>query len=432
MSQKSEKVLIIGAGVAGMTAAQHLRKNGFEVTILEGLNRVGGRVAPVSFGEYYIDTGATWIHYYKGNPLTAFAESIGNKVVEDAFEPFEVWDAASKRWLGKEKHLALELSEMVRNAATEYFLENDTDVSVADFFDNYVADKNWNATLRDTVKFLYAALYETDYGATIHEVVPTDERYLDKFGNKGEVDGLIVGSFKNWIDDLQKGLDIRFNQAVQSINYQEDKVIITSQNEVYECDKVIVTVSLGVLKQGSIQFFPQLPLAKQFAIEHFKYGVLEKIICTFDQRFWGESRLFYYMNNDNKHLAFPMIMDFSETAGQPTLGIYHAADFAHSIEDLSDEIIIERVISILKTLFSDTYQPPLQTYVSRWSANPFFRGAYSCSADSNNKYYVETLAEPINNKVYFAGEATSLEGQAYVHGAYFSGIREAERIVKEN
>ena len=429
MSQQPDKVLIIGAGVAGMSAAQHLKKEGFEAIILEGQDRVGGRVAPVLFGEHYIDTGATWIHYFKGNPLTAFAEMTGDEVVEDAYEPFEVWDAVSKQWLGKEKYLALELSEEVRNAATAYFLENDTDISVADFFDNYVSDKDWSSALQGTVKFLYTALYETDYGATIHEIVPTDERSLSKFGNEGEVDGLIIGSFKNWIDDLQKGLDIRFNQTVQSINYQDDKVKVTTQHEVFECDKVIVTVSLGVLKHGSIQFVPQLPIAKQYAIEHFQYGILEKIVCTFDQRFWGESRLFYYMNQANKSLAFPMIMDFTETAGQPTLGIYHAADFSQSIEDLSDEVIMEQVTAMLKELFAAAYRAPLQTYVSRWSTNPFFRGAYSCSSDSNNKYYVESLAEPIGRKVFFAGEATSLEGQAYVHGAYFSGFREAKRVI---
>ena len=425
---QKEKIIIIGAGVAGMTAAQELQRNGFEVTILEGLSRVGGRVCPIRLGENYIDTGATWIHYYKNNPITAFAEMHDWEIIEDSYEPFEIWNVETKNWLGNEKKHFAKLAKDVRADAIEFFLNNTIEVTTADFFNNYIADENWNNKTIQIVKFLYSALLETDYGGNIQQIALTDERYLNTFGNDEENDALLVGSFKKWIDELRKGLFIRFNQDVQQIDYQKDTVRITTQNQVFECDKVIVTVSLGVLKQGNINFQPELSTEKINAIQSFNYGKLEKIILIFEEQFWGESRLFYYMNNSEKSLKFPMIMDFTSTIGEPTLGIYYAADFAQSIDNQSDEIILSDVVSILKQMFGDKYLSPKQTHISHWSKDKFFKGAYSFSSDWNNKQYVEALAKPIDNKVFFAGEATSLEGQAYVHGAYLSGIREAERL----
>lgn len=429
---KSPKIIVIGAGVAGMSAAQKLQKNGLDVTILEGLDRVGGRVFPVRFGERYIDTGATWIHYYKNNPLFAFAKMSDWNVIEDSYEPFEIWNAEIKAFLGKEKHQLMEWSEAVRAAAIDFFLNNEVAVSTGDFFDNYIINKDWNRPTIQAVKFLYSALLETDYGGNIDQVALTDERYLNKFGNLEETDALLVGSFKKMLDSLKQGLDIRLNQTIQGIDYQQDTIFVTTQNQVFECDKVIVTVSLGVLKQGNIQFRPTLSAEKRNAIAGFQYGKLEKIILTFEEQFWGESRLFYYMNHKKPNLAFPMILDFTAVVGQPTLGIYYAADFAKSIENESDEVILEKVVVILKEMFGDKYLEPIQTYISHWSTNEFFKGAYSFSSGLNNKTYVETLAKPIDNKVFFAGEATSLEGQAYVHGAYLSGIREAERLISQS
>lgn len=432
MKNTNEKIIIIGAGFAGLTAGKLLHESGFDVTILEGDNRIGGRTNTIRLGKAIVDTGATWIHYKKGNLITALAKAYGFEVVNDDYEPYMIWDSENGEIPRKKRNKYLKAAEKARDAAIDFFQENQGNANTETFFDAYVNQKDWSPKKAKIVRFLYSCLLETDYGTSMDNISLSDERHITTFDKNYENDALIVGGYARLITKLRQKLDIRLSEVIEKIDYSKEnpanKIRISTQNNVFECDKVIVTVSLGVLKKEVIEFVPPLPPEKINAIQSMGYGNLEKIILTFDNVFWGEERLIYYYEQQEKHLPFPMILDFTETAGAPTLGLYCAANFANELLQKSDEDILEIVVETLQNIFGEAMERPTHHHISRWSTDPFQYGSYSYTCNDDVEEIITQLAKPIDDKVFFAGEATSLKGQAYVHGAMFSAIREAVRL----
>ena len=129
--------------------------------------------------------------------------------------------------------------------------------------------------------------------------------------------------------------------------------------------------------------------------------------------------------------AFPSISDFTSITGFPTLAIYCAGAFARYLNRLNDKEVLEQVIGTLEQMYQVENLQPVNYHISRWLTQPFFKGSYSFSNTDDTEQYIKILAQPIDNKVFFAGEATSTEGPGYVHGAYLSGILASQRIVKQ-
>lgn len=425
----NKNIIIIGAGFAGLTAAKLLHESGYSVRILEAKNRIGGRTQTVQLGTAKIDTGASWIHYKNGNPLTYIAAAHGLEVIDDEYEPFEIWDEQLGTFLGSEKGEYMEAAELAREAAIDYFLVHRGEDTTADFIKSYLKNKNWSPTKKRIVRTIYALFLETDYATAIENISLSDERVLNRFDNDDENDGLIIGGYEMLLNIISQGLDIQLSTIVHHINYQDNQVIISTNQGEYTADKVIVTVSLGVLKNGLIRFQPPLPEAKQKAIQSLGFGNLEKVILTFEEVFWKDTKhTMFFSATEKNGMGFSSIVDFSNTTGQPTLIMFYMSEFAEQMQAKDDAAILAAALEVLKKIFREAYIPPSQTYLSRWSTDPMFGGSYSYSNDDNNEAVVTALAEPVGDSLFFAGEATSLEGQAYVHGGLLSGMREAQRL----
>ncbi|MFK7904595.1 MAG: flavin monoamine oxidase family protein [Chitinophagales bacterium] len=424
----AEKIIVIGAGIAGLTAAKLLHESGFEVMVLEAKNRIGGRTHTVSLGTARLDAGASWIHYSDGNPLRFIAEAYGFEVVEDVYDSFSIWDEQNTREIGFQKHEYLLEAENAREAAADYFQENQGGKKTVDFIDSYIGNKNWSDKKSRLVRFLYSALLETDYAASIGNISLSDERCLNTFGNASENDALLVKGYGQLVDMLAKDLDIRLSQPVIAINYEGEKVVLTTHQEVFECEKMILTVPLGVLKKETIQFIPSLPQSKLKAIHDFGYGNLEKVILTFEEVFWNDQKTIFFLGKNLSELEFPLTIDFSPTAGIPTLVLFYSAQFAERLQEMEDAEILKMTLSTLEKAFNVSDLQFVDYHITRWSKDPFFNGSYSYSANDDIIEDIILMTKPLQNKVFFAGEATSIEGQSYVHGALLSGVREAKRL----
>ena len=426
---KNKKIIIVGAGIAGLTAAKLLDESGFDVTILEAKAWIGGRTHTLNIEGAGIDTGATWIHYRYGNPLTYIGEANGFKIIDDEDEPLGIWDEGQSRYLNDdEQEEYMDAAEEARTAAVEFYKEKRFDKKTSDFFDIYIQDKDWATDKIRIVKFIYQIYVELDYAADFEKVSLSDENHISKFDNDGEVDALIIGGYDKITQLLAKNLDIRLSMPVKKIDYTSDKIKISTSKDTFECDKVIITVSLGVLKHNGIQFLPNLPEVKQTAIQNMTYGNLEKIILTFEEAFWKDRRYTIYFGKNENGVAFPTISNFTPFTNIPTLGIYYSGTFGEQMMQLTDQEILAKVLSLLEKLFDKENLKPTHFHISRWLSDPYFYGSYSFASADNTNEHIQNLGQPIDNRVLFAGEATSLEGQAYVHGGLLSGIREAQRL----
>ncbi|MCW8998592.1 MAG: FAD-dependent oxidoreductase, partial [Kangiellaceae bacterium] len=227
---------------------------------------------------------------------------------------------------------------------------------------------------------------------------------------------------------LADGLDIKLNTYVNAIDYQGSIVSVQTSQGTYTADYVIVTVPLGVLKKDVILFNPSLPQEKLNAIEALDMGVLNKVYLRFPEVFWDNNVDNLAQISEQKgHWSY--WINLSKLTSQPILLGFNVASFGTEIESLSNQEIVSQAMVQLRKFFGDNIPEPSDSIITRWANDPFSFGSYSYVPKGATASMRQDLAAPVNNQVFFAGEATHSEYPSTVHGAFLSGQREASRIL---
>jgi monoamine oxidase len=182
-----------------------------------------------------------------------------------------------------------------------------------------------------------------------------------------------------------------------------------------------------VLQQAAVEFDPPLPDAKQTAINRLAMGVLNKVYLKFPKVFWGETieTISYVGENLGEWCDWLSFVPFT---GQPVLMAFHGGDRGFALEKLPDEEIRAGAMKTLRVMFGENLPEPTGMLVTRWGKDPFALGAYSHIPPFASGEDYARLAEPVDDLLFFAGEATSREYPATVHGAYLSGLRAASEM----
>ena len=426
------KVIVIGAGAAGLSAARVLRDQGCEVVVLEGRDRVGGRTNTITVGDGLVDEGANWIHNGPANPLCQLAADAGletNK--DDLVNPLAltIFDKVS----GRGVHPAKIMYPFLRSGLVLYRYSKERlgavhdEASLAERLDGEIGrvrgetNRRFFRSLLRTLIDLAAATDSKDLHPNAFALNPADVTATDY---------VITGGFRGLVERLADGLDIRLRTTVEAIRYHDDGVSVVTTDGSYEGSHVIVTVPLGVLKADTIQFDPPLPATKLAAIDTVGMGVVEKIILTFDQPFWRtkpeKPRSLFYISDVLGD--FPAFVDSTSSAGCPTLVAFLAGQQADDMAQ-DPQRFIDRASEVLEEIFPDAYRAPNAMHVTTWGTDPYSLGSYSAPTIGVTADDYEQLAEPVAGRVLFAGEATYREHAGFVEGAIGSGVREARRIL---
>ena len=198
-------------------------------------------------------------------------------------------------------------------------------------------------------------------------------------------------------------------------------VVTTSDNTTYEADKVLVTVPIKVLQDELIEFAPTLPSAKVNAINQVYMGDGLKVFIEFSEKFYPDLLSFGNVTSLLTGADDRLYYDaaFRKDSNRHILGLFTVQSAASMYTNLgSDQAIIDFVLAELDEIFdnkaSETY---LNHVIQNWSAEPFVRGSYSYDFDGDTQSIMNTILEPVANKLFFAGEALNLENQSTVHGA---------------
>jgi len=432
------QVLVLGAGVAGLSAAIELARAGLSVEILEARDRIGGRIftAHDPTLNHAVELGPEFVHGLAPE-IWLPVQKYGLKITE---VDGDLWCSIDGR---------LEKCSFFAQAGKILEAMNDDgpDESFLDFLarefpgDDHADAKRW------------ATGYVSGFNAadpglvSLHWLVHSREEEARIEGDRAFH---IEGGYETLIgilaDELKRlGVPIHLNTVVNAVNWRSGSVEITANEQSaarkFSARYALITLPLGVLQaKDAVCFRPELPSAKQSALQKLAMGKVVRVVLCFRERFWETvhgtpdarslrdlSFLF------SRREIFPVWWtQMPDTV--PILTGWSAAEAAEKLAGLSkDEIIGEAVEALSALLFirKERVESHLAAaYFHDWDSDPFSRGAYSY-VKVGGEGRQRVLGEPVDNTLFFAGEATDTSGNnGTVHGAIASGKRAAAEILK--
>jgi monoamine oxidase len=410
----STNIAIIGAGAAGLAAAKELQRLGEDFLLLEASHRIGGR----AYTEELIpgvpfDLGAHWLMAPSVNPLIPYARRAAIEL-----------EAASEHY-----------------TAARYFEEHDwlPDNAYQEFSDYW--DRQFAAL---------AKVHEQQQDRSVFDVIDNDSHWAPYFHMffaqdfTRDVDQASVMDTMNYVrqeDDLavasglgrlltQFGTDVpvTLNAAVRSIDTRDAAIRLDTAKGQIRADKIIVTVSSGVLAARQIDFAPALPDWKLEAINGLPMGSCTRIALMFDDSILRELPSEFTVDTcGDGPIHFrnqPFGYDYVEVACGGRMAAW--------LEKSGERAAIAYVLEKLRAMAGQrSVADPSHTIVSAWDGDAWTKGAYSCArpgaADQRS-----VLARPVDDRIYFAGEAASGNYYASVHGACISGSEAARAACQED
>ncbi len=420
------KVVVVGAGMAGLAAAAELRHHGVEVRVLEARHRIGGRIWTSNlWPDVPVDLGACWIHGADGNPLTDLAQDLGAPHMVTSYDNRIFFDVDGRPLSPAGEHLMDEVEEHLEKLAAEP-IDCGPGSSMLD-----ALHLKWNPDLLpdDRRRWLLAAANDTEhlYGADLGDL--DSQTGFDSDDAVSGPDLFLPSGYGALIDGLATGLSITTDCTVQTVRVSSTRVILeTTQGEI-EADRVLITLPLGVLQSEQVTFDPPLPERKVEAIQRLGSGLLNKCCLRFPDVFWheGYELIGHVDDRPGRWLEFLNLYAYTE---QPVLIALNGGSFARELESWSDPDTVDGAMEVLKGIYGNAIPLPESVQISRWAADPFALGAYSYNAVGSGPADRRALAEPAFNRLFFAGEATMASGYQTVHGALKSGFREARRLLE--
>lgn len=414
-----EPVLVVGAGIAGLAAAAGLQARGFTVTVLEGRDRIGGRIfTNRALGGNAVDLGASWIEGTQGNPITGLADQFGLARSVTDFDNVEVYNADGTA--ADEDAIDAEL-EAIEEAVEQ--VGEDADLSIQAAIDQAVG-QGLIAPPSLGAGWGLVSEIEVASGEEMHNLslwFADDDEGFD-----GD-DVLFPNGYDGVVAGLAAGLDVRLGAIVTRVRYGPTGVLVDTTAGTFSGSRAVITLPLGVLKAGVVEFDPPLPAWKQSAIAGLGMGTLNKTEMLFLSEFWDLGADFIGKISTTIG-RFPEFLNARVFSPASILMGFTGGDTARALEGMSDASIQAQAMEALQQIYGAGIPTPVGMVQTRWNSDPFSFGSYSHVPVGSTSEHYDTLALPVDDRLYFAGEATNREYRATVHGAYLSGAREAARI----
>jgi monoamine oxidase len=413
MTESEYDLVIIGAGAAGIAAAHAARDAGIRAIVLEAQDRVGGRAFTdfESFSEPF-DHGCQWLHAADINPLTPLAEQLGFRFRRDPIQ-FRIHDG---HWWVNDRivddyHAMSEATYGKMHEAGNA----GRDVAAASCID---PASHWAKLFRQGF---------TPYISTEPENVSVFD--ISRDGNTGvnypvqSGMGALIATLAN---QVERAVEIRLSCPVKSVDWGGDAVMVGTLDGMLFAKACLVTVSTAVLSSERLKFFPLLPDWKQQAIAQLPLGHAEKVGFEFSiDPFAGLDMHFALMDwPDGPTAAFNI-----HPYDRPMATLYSGGALARELALAGAEAMIEHARDLLGRLFGAAVLKDIaRVKATDWTTNPYIGGAYSVLRPGGGEARA-AMAQPLADKLFFAGEATSPDAFATAHGAWQSGAAAVKQIL---
>jgi len=408
-------VLVVGAGAAGLGAASCVSAAGLDTIVLEAKERVGGRAfTDERVLGYPFDYGCHWFHSASHNPLAQLAEHAGYPL---ASPPVPGWVSIDGR---RASHLSTSASwrtdAEAHIDAISRFGAHGLNLAASSFVrpQGRWADafSGWFAMLNGTGPENVCALDHSRYD-------DTGENWVTPRG---------YGAF---IAECFAPLDVRLGCAVRRIDLHDTGVKVTGDALSYKARAVVVTVSTAVLVQGALAITPDLDLTKRAALAALPLGYAEKVGFPLPEN------LPFPANGEPETQNLLSVLERSVVSfqirpqGLPIVSAYFGGWQAAALARQGAHALIKEAgrhfVAATGCQLDDRFAT-----ASAWTIDPHVRGASSAARPLTATRQFEprkVLSEPVEGRLFFAGEATSLDAYSTAHGAYLSGQRAASEVL---
>ena len=400
------EVAVIGGGAAGIAAARRLHDAGVDCLLLEARDRLGGRVFTDTRSGYPLDLGAGWLHSANVNPWTEIAAKQGKTV-----------DKASPPWMRPSPQPKFSLDQQREfRAASSAFFER-VDAAGRQYPDRPSSDclepgNRWNPLIGSVCTYIA--------GAEPELVAMGDfERYRDT-----EVNWRVLEGYGAAVVAHAQGLPVIFGCEVTRVDHSGVRLKIETSKGAVAAAQAIITLPSTIIAQNENLFAPAVP-DKTGAARGLPLGLADKLFIALDRadEFAADSRI--YGATDVTETATYHMRPF----GRPVIEAYFGGRNAWALEQGGERAFFGFAVRQLTGILGNDFGKRLKPLgMHLWGADPFARGSYSYAPPGHVTDRAK-LAAPVDDRLFFAGEACSLDFFTTAQGAHRTGIDAADAVL---
>ena len=399
-------VVIVGAGAAGIAACHRLAAAKLRVVALEARDRIGGRAwtVPTDIGKP-VDLGCEWLHSADINAWSDIAVALGFAL-----------DKTPPDWTSR---IAIHNGE--------------------------AANEDWQRA-RDAFEEAYERAAKLPYDQPASALLPPSGRWnqlfdaISTWANGAELDFVSVKDRQNYdntslnwrcydgygalMGAYAKGLPIRLETVVERIDHSDRRIRLHTNRGEISAAAVIVTISTTLLAAEAIRFTPALPQIVE-AAAGLPCGVANKAFLALEGPTPGESYRHLIGRTDRSETGNYQLRPH----GWPMISCYFGGPLSVRLEKEGPSAMAAFAVDELAGIFGNDIRRRLRLLASSaWGTDPFARGSYSCALPGHVDDRA-ALARPVDDRLFFAGEACSSDQFGTAHAAFTTAVMVADRII---
>lgn len=413
--------IVIGAGAAGIAAAQVLKNKGKNVLVLEARDRIGGRVwTDDSFADFPVELGAEFIHGGKVITHEFIKEAGLSEIPVDRFGKLRWGDGKAKAVAELPKHLRETIEKLWQDVENLVSVELTKDLSLAE----HLKSKGHVAEALQIADVLVAQTCVS----SLYDLSCQDLQRDMKNSDTHDEESRIREGYKALFEFLARGIDIKLSSPAQKIEQNTSGVTVTSNGNTFEAKTCIITLPITILQSGMIHFSPALSFEKQRAIHALKMEAGTKLLYKFTEPFWDDD-LTYMLHDD---LAARWWTPGHGRKGSSLIACYTTSARARTMDAMSKAealtLGLKQLSKLLAVPFEKLRDSLTKTKRVSWAYDVYAQGAYAHVPPGAAEARID-LAKP-EGRLFFAGEATAYHSTPQtVHGAIDSGIHAAKEVM---
>lgn len=412
--------VVVGAGIAGLTAARLLAQAGRRTIVLEARDRIGGRVWTDRSDGFTTDRGASWIHGITDSPVFEAATAFGLQTVEFTVggyqpdsRPIAHYSPGAARLGASDAAAYVADIHAVDAALPAIIAASAPQASYRDVTERALAgvakEAGWSGERAQRVREYFEHRSEEQYGAWIDDLAAHG---LDDDQIEGD-EVVFPGGYDQLASALAAGLDVRLQHVVSRVEWRIDGVAVTTDRGVFEATDAVVTVPVGVLQSDAFEIDPPLPEPVAGALGLLEMNAFEKIFLRFDERFWDEG-VYAIRQQGPEGRWWHSWYDLTALHDTPTLLTFAAGPAAIATRGWTDAEVVGSIMVQLRRLYGADAPEPVAVQRTHWQDDDYARGSYAYMTPGSQTSDHDALATPIGGVLHLAGEATWTDDPATV------------------